>query len=264
MNHIRTKLLSALTLSSLLLLTACNTVVVQDGGGIGTGGGGSNGPIHVDPYKRAWYDVYGTQCISYGYPMSGCNFYADGSKIRSNQDPYYTNLTLNYDYWTYTDSYGFRRTFLGHAWLSSTGILYDGFGNALNEIDEAELQSADVISIAASKEEEMAVSVGKQFADRYALNESNGITIAKTLKDWAVIGRDRSRTVSDIDAFSKRLYGVDLNKAKTAILEAVKGNQEELKEVNIDVAAHWGTSPETSKAILTKWYREELSSLGVK
>ena len=114
-----------------LALSACNTVVVSGGGytgggsGGGSGGGGGGGGAPVDPYKHAWYDVYGTQCVSYGYPLSGCNFYSNGAKISSSGDPYYASLTLYYDYWTYTDSYGYRRNYTGYAWLSTTGILYD-------------------------------------------------------------------------------------------------------------------------------------------
>lgn len=234
---------------ALTALTGCNVTV--------SGGG------YVDPYKRAWYDVYGTQCISYGYPMSGCNFYADGSKIRASEDPYYYEMTLYAGPWTYTDSYGYGRVYYGSAWLSDSGILYDQYGNALNEMDQDSV-SADVIAMAAEKEEQMAKAVGKKFAAEYALNEEAGVQIAHTLQDWATIGRDRSRTAQDIADFSKRLYGVSLDKATGAIDSAIKGDKEPLVDLNIDVAAHWGTSPETSKAILLKWYKDELSQVGIR
>jgi hypothetical protein len=233
-----------------LSLTACN----------GTTGGYSNGG-YSDPYRRAWYDVYGTRCISNGYPMSGCNFYADGSKIQSRQDPYYNSMTLYYDYWSYTDSYGYYRTYNGYAWLSSTGILYDQYGNALNDADSDSSISADVVAAASKQEQEVTRQVGMQFAQKYALAESAGVTIAKTLQDWAVLGKDRARTEADVAITSKKLYGVNLDQAKSAIIEASKGNQRGLEEVNIDVAAHWGTTPETSKEILTSWYKAELAEL---
>ena len=232
-----------------LSLTACN----------GTTGGYNGG--YSDPYRRAWYDVYGTRCISNGYPMSGCNFYADGTKIQSSQDPYYSNMTLYFDYWSYTDSYGYYRNYNGYAWLSSTGILYDQYGNALNDSDVESEVSVDVIADAAKREQEVTRQVGIQFAQQYALAEASGVTIAKTLQDWAVLGRDRVRTDQDVALTSKKLYGVNLDKAKNAIIEASKGNQRGLEEVNIDVAAHWGTSPETSKEILTRWYKAELAEL---
>ncbi len=230
-------------------LTACH----------GTSGGYSSGSY--DPYQRAWYDVYGNRCISYGYPMAGCNFYANGSKIRSSSDPYYGSMNLYYDFWSYTDSYGYYRTYVGYAWLSSSGILYDNYGNALNEMDGEGTLSADVIAQAAKQEKQIAIQVGKTFAQKYALAEETGIQIAKTLQDWAVLGRDRARNESDVADISKRLYGVNLDQAKIAIIEASKGNKSPLEQINIDVAAHWGTSPETSKEILTTWYKEELNEI---
>jgi hypothetical protein len=250
----------SLIILSVSLLTACDTTeVIYTGGGGGGGGGG-----YYDPYRNAWYDVYGNQCISYGYPMSGCNFYANGQKITASRDPYYSNLTLYYDYWTYTDSYGFRRGYNGYAWLSSTGILYDGNGRALNEIDQDASDSVDVLAQASEKELMMAQQVGKTLSQKYALAEATGISIAKTLQDWAVLGRDRSRTDQDEAAFGKRLYGIEQGKATLAMKEALKGNTAALSDLNVDVAAHWGTSPETSKQILKSWYKEELAQIGVK
>jgi hypothetical protein len=254
-----------LTISAVLLtaisLSACNGGggYSSSGGGYSSGGGG--GTTYVDPYKKAWFDVYGTQCINNGYPMAGCNFYADGTKISSSADPYYSNMTLYFDYWTYTDSYGYSRSYNGYAWLSSTGILYDDYGNALNEQDADSAQSADVIALASQKEVATTKLVGKNFAQKYALAEDAGVSIAKTLQDWAVLGRDRARTEDDVAAVSTQLYGVSLDKAKGALIEASKGNQAALDDVNVDVAAHWGTSPETSKNILTKWYKDELSQM---
>jgi len=244
---------------SLILLPACETVIVQNPG---YGGGGGN--VYVDPYRRAWFDVYGNQCISNGYPMAGCNFYSDGSKITSSNDPYSASMTLYFDYWTYTDSYGYRRDYQGYAWLSGTGILYDQYGNALNESDEGLSQSADVIALAAEKEEKASESAGKALSQKYALAESAGISIARTLQDWAVLGRDRARTSADVADFSRRLYGVDYQKATRAIEAAAHGNRDAILDLNVDVAAHWGTSPETSKRILSQWYRDELQVLGVK
>lgn len=258
-SHLKQTILTiSAALITALSLSACHssTTYSSGGGGYSNGSGG-----YVDPYKRAWYDVYGTRCLNNSYPMAGCNFYADGTKISAADDPYYSNMTLYFDYWTYTDSYGYSRSYNGYAWLSSTGILYDDYGNALNELDEEAEQSADVIGLAAKKEKETTKLVGKKFAQKYALAEATGVSIAKTLQDWAVLGRDRARTEDDVADVSTRLYGVKLEKAKAALIEAAKGNNGALDDVNVDVAAHWGTSPETSKDILTKWYKEELSSL---
>jgi hypothetical protein len=241
-------------------LSACSggTTVVTSGGG----GGGGGGVVVVDPYYHAWYNVNGTYCTN-GYPLSGCNFYADGSKISANGDPYHNSMTLYYDYWTYTDSYGYGRSYTGYAWLSSTGILYDNYGNALNEMD-SDSASNDVIAAAAAQQDQVTKAVGKAFAAKYALAEDKGITISKTLQDWATLGKDRARTTADIADFSKRLYGLDANRTMGAFQAALSTqSQQPLEELNVDVAAHWGTSPEVSKTILKSWYKDEVSAYGI-
>lgn len=218
-----------------------------------------------DPYQRAWYDVYGNYCSS-GNPYAGCNFYSNGYKISASQDPYYGyGNTYYYDYWTYTDSYGYFRSYVGYAWLSNTGILYDDYGNALNEQNENSQVTADVISQAAAQEKQVAVNVGKTLAQKYALAEDKGILISKTLQAWAVLARDRARTESDVSEFATRLYGVDMSKAKVAMSQSMTSqSQQPLDELNVDVAAHWGTSPEVSKQILKGWYKEEVAAYGIK
>lgn len=220
---------------------------------------------YYDPYYSGWYDVYGNYCSS-GYPYPGCNFYANGSKIDMYSDPYYYgSVYFQYDYWSYTDSWGYWRSYWGYAWLSPTGILYDTWGRALNELGEATEVSADVIAQAAAAENQTVERAGKAFAQNYALNEDAGIRISKTLQDWAKLGKDRARTEQDVEDFSSRLFGLSAPKAKAALAKAVQsGSSASLNEITVDVAAHWGTTPETSKAILKKWYQHELNKLGVK
>ncbi len=232
-----------------MLVSACNVIV-----------GGGGGTVY-DPYYSAWYDVYGNYCGN-GYPSAGCNFYSDGTKITAGQDPYYANSFLTYDYWSYTDSYGFYREYMGYGWVSPSGILYDDYGNALNETD-SEDQGRDVIVNVAKQEKSSAEKMGKNFAEKYALSAVNGVKIAGTLQDWAKIGRDRSRTNADVNQISKRLYGVDIVKAESAITKAALGDKTELEDVNADVAANWGTSPEVSKKILKTWYRDQLKQVGI-
>jgi len=223
-----------------------------------------SGAIVGGVYQSAWYDVYGNYC-SGGNPRPGCNFYANGTKISASQDPYYGNSTYYYDYWSYTDSYGYYRTYTGYAWLSSTGILYDDYGNALNQQDGSEQASADVIAQAAAQEKQVSVIVGKTLAQKYALAEDKGILISQTLQAWAVLARDRARTESDVSVFATRLYGIDANKAKNAMTQAIATqSQQPLEDLNVDVAAHWGTTPEVSKQILKSWYKDEVAAYGIK
>jgi hypothetical protein len=258
MKNMMMKLLGLVVIAG--AMTACSgggTTVVTGGGGGGGGGG-----VVVDPYYHAWYDVYGTYCTN-GYPMSGCNFYADGTKISANGDPYHSSMTLYYDYWTYTDSYGYGRAYTGYAWLSTTGILYDNYGNALNELD-SDSASTDVISQASAQESQLNKAVGKAFAQQYALAEDKGIMISKTLQDWATLGKDRARTTADINDMAKRLYGLDADRTMGAFQRALATqSQAPLEELNVDVAAYWGTSPEVSKTITKKWYKEQAEAYGI-
>jgi hypothetical protein len=247
MKMILVRMMSAAAVAG--ILSACSVTV--------SGGGGSG-------YNQAWYDVYGSYCGS-GNPTAGCNFYADGSKIRDIDDPDYGPHNIFYnDLWQYTDSYGYVRFYNGSAWLSSTGILYDAYGNALNETG-GEPASADVIAEVAAKEQQVAQLVGKMLAQKYALADDKGIMISQTLQDWATIGRDRSRTDADVADVSKRLYGIDANRAKGAIETALATqSQKPLDDLNVDVAAHWGTSPEVSRQILKNWYKDEVAAYGIK
>jgi len=213
-------------------------------------------------YNQPWYNVYGGYCGS-GYPRPGCNFYGNGFKISANEDPYSYNQYYQFGLWSYTDSYGYYRTYYGWAWQSSTGILYDEYGRALNQ--DGEQDGRDLIAQADAQEKQVVDTVGKQFAATHALSEETGVSIARTLNDWATLSKKqkRARTVADIADFSKRLYGVSVEKAKSAIDAAKGGDMSQLESVNAEVAAHWGTSPETSKAILKSWYKKQLSDMGV-
>lgn len=250
------KKLASLSVSALVMVVGAALTGCHGPGGTGGGGGGG-------PYRQPWYDVYGNYCGS-GSPMAGCNFYADGTKIIDTEDPYYgTNNEFYYGTWDYVDSYGYYQSYYGWAWLSTSGILYDDLGNALNE--EGEEESLDLIGKVAEKEKQVVTAAGKQFASRFALAEATGVSIAKTLNDWATLSKKekRSRTEQDIADFSQRLYGVSLDKTKIALDSAKKGDFSAIERVNADVATYWGTSPETSKAILKGWYKQQLAEYGI-
>ena len=221
------------------------------------GGGGYS--VHSDPYLQPWYDVYGYHCGS-GTPQAGCNFYSNGDKIIDAEDPYYgpSNM-IKFGTYLYTDSYGYDRTYTGWGWLSSTGILYDDYGSALNE--EEGSGSRDLVETAALQEQATVEGAGNRFAETYALSSDAGVRIARTLNDWATLGKKRSRTSADIADFSQRLFGISVEKASGALDAAKLGNSEKLEAVNADVANFWGTSPETAKSILKGWYKDQLSEI---
>lgn len=241
--------------ATLAIAATIGTSGCHSGGG-GAPSGGGTPPVHY----TSWYDVYGNYCSNTG-PLPGCNFYADGTKIRDFQDPYYANHYLEYSSnWTYTDSYGYRQSYSGYAWLSGSGILFDEFGRALNEVDQAD--SHDLLGAAADLETAAIDTAGKTLAGRFALAEDRAIEIAKTLNDWAVLGKTRTRTAAAAADFTQRIYGVSANAAVAAVNKAEKGDLASLKALNSQVAAYWGTSPETSQAILSAWYSDEAKAIG--
>jgi hypothetical protein len=230
------------------------------GGGGYTGGGYTPGPGggYTTPIERAWYSVYGQRCGS-GNPAPGCNFYADGSKISASADPSYysSGHYVEFATWYYTDSYGAARQFRGYAWLSgSTGILYDEYGFALNELEDG-MSGKDLIGDVAAIEESVVQEVGRDFAAKHALSEEKGVEVARTLNAWATLGKKKTRTEADLADFSKRLFGVSLDSAKAALEVAKTGDLSRLEALNKQVAERWGTSPETSKEILMGWYANQ-------
>lgn len=225
---------------------------------------GSGCVVTTNVGSSAWYDVYGNYCGT-GTPRPGCNYYWDGSKVEDWDDPYYySSHNLSFRAWVYTDSYGYSRTYYGWGWLSPTGILYTNNGNALNSGEEDE--GRDVIGDAAAQEEAVVAHVGKEFAAKYALAETTGVQIAKTLNDWATLSmrENRARTEKDIADFSKRLYGVSISDTQKALASAKAGNSQDLENLNERVAQHWGTSPATSKAILKSFYKKQLGDAGIR
>lgn len=220
--------------------------------------GGAN-PPPIDPYYNVWYDVYGHRCGN-NTPMPGCNFYYNGNKIQDAQDPYFGNKLLEYSSnWTYTDSYGYRQSYTGYAWLSPTGILYNDFGRALNEVDADE--GRDILAEAADIEAAVIEDAGASLAGRFALAGDRAVAIARTLNDWAVLGKTRSRTEQAAADFAQRIYGVSASAALAALSDAEKGNLGGLHTLNRQVAAYWGTTPETSQAILSTWFAEDAAAL---
>jgi hypothetical protein len=215
---------------------------------------------------QPWYDVYGSRCGT-GDPGPGCNFYRNGDKIQAYEDPYFYDPSWGWDasvsfgLWEYYDSYGFYSVYVGWAWLSPDGVLFDEWGYALNEGERAE--SKDLASEYASKETAAIKDAGKNLSTRYALAEDVGMKIAKTLNNWAVLGKKRARTLDDVKALTRNLYGIELGRAESTLKDAAMSKDlRALAELNSEVATYWGTTPETSKAILTKWYRRQIEGSG--
>jgi len=147
-------------------------------------------------------------------------------------------------------------------WNNSGSCNIDcGWGDGAASTEDGE--SRDLIGEMALHEEHQIVAAGKKFADRYALSADTGIQIARTLDQWAALGKKRARTEADVADFSRRLYGVSVDKAQTALSKAKAGDKSALLETTEDVATHWGTTPETARTILKSWYKNELKKFSV-
>jgi len=163
-------------------------------------------------------------------------------------DAYYYNLV--YDYYTYSLN-GVVYEFTGWAWISGTGIIYDEFGNSLNQ---RQGRGRDIVANVATIEKDFISEVGKEFAARYSLSDEKGIQIARSLNEWAKLGKERAKTDADLAAFSEKLYGIDYSKIKVALEAAMKGNEEAMNSTIAEAAKNWGTSEENMKGVLKAWY----------
>lgn len=241
---------SLIMAGALVGLSSCETVI--DGGY--SGGTGSGGVVY-DPIVYAWYDMYGNGC-STGNPRPGCNFYWYNSKlvkIIDQEDPYFTAYYYNLTYDTYYYKLnGVTYSFSGFAWVSPTGIIYNEYGNALNQRNTRGRDSAAKV---ARQELKIVEQAGKEFAAKYSLSVEKGIQVARSLNEWSKLGRDRQKTEADLASFTEKLYGINYNSIKSALLEAQKGNTDAMRATVAQAAKNWGTNEETMKDILKNWYR---------
>lgn len=179
-----------------------------------------------------------TTGVSYGYgyrDVYGCDPYYYGSYYC---DPYYGY------------GYGYGRGLGGGS----------GTGTAAHESSD---EGRDLIDTVAIHEEAEITEAGKNFAKTHGLSDDKGIHIARTLDSWEALSRKRSRTEADVADFSVRLYGVKVADAQKALDAAAKGDLSSVEAMNAQVAQHWGTTPETSKRILKKWFSKEIGAYGI-
>jgi hypothetical protein len=211
-------------------------------------------------FVQPWYDVYGFHCGS-GQPRPGCNFYADGSKIRDYSDPYFSSNWYTFGTVYYYNSYNNFRSYTGWTWTSSTGIIYDEFGFALNKSGTGE--SFDTVGNAAEQEQSVVVGAAADLADRYALSSDVALRVTTTLNEWNNVKKYRTVTAADADDYNKRLFGVTIDQAAAALMAASGGDKAQLTQLNEQVAGTWKTNKETSEEILRTWYEKELADLSI-
>jgi hypothetical protein len=202
---------------------------------------GGPGPGPSDPGYDAWYDTFGNVCGS--NPGPGCNYFRSGTKIKDFQDPYYYT---DYDWYAYYDSY---YDHYAKVYKSPSGIIYNQYGQALNSQGKA--QDLDILSATAEDIDAKIKEVGQSLASRFQLSDEKAIDIATQLHDWSQLGKTRARTQQDIQKFTKKLYGVDMNQIK----DAMKNKDLKKGETLLNTAAKtWGTSPAQMREVLKSFY----------
>lgn len=220
---------------------------------------------YYDPYYDPWGGVYGGGYCDYYNP--GCYYYpfaptTSGNTLGLNSAD--GRVEMQYQQWSYRDAWGNAKTYTGFGWLSPEGSLLNSYGIAMNDAESTEA-TPDLIAQVSAQENQTAQAAGTRFAQEYGLASEAGIRVAKTLQDWALLAKDRARTVQDIEDVSVRLYGLKPEKTARAINQAIQTkSMDSLNELAIDVAAYWGTTPGTSSVIMKKWYKSELNRLGIK
>ncbi len=203
-------------------------------------------------YAGPWYNVFGENCAT-SMPSPGCDYHANGMKLFIYEDPFFGNSPQAICGFGY-DPNTCLAADTGYFWYSPDGIIYDPYGNAMNSAEEQ--GSRDIIADSAAESEKKVLEVGHDFAQKNALTEATGIRIARTLNQMATLPKrlGRARTESDIADFTQRLYGVDFRRVLNAASSYSAGDDSSLRELNSEVAGNWGTSPETTEAILKRWY----------
>jgi hypothetical protein len=143
--------------------------------------------------------------------------------------------------------------------LSPTGIKYAYDGSALNAAKLAGgTNGNDVVGSIAEQRADQMKGISEVLQAKFALDADVSEQAAASLVDWSEIGSKRARTHSDMAAFSKRVYGIELGKIEDVALLARDGKAElALKEMDSlvgEAAANWRTSPETMREVLNFFY----------
>ncbi len=221
---------------------------------VGCGGGGG---VYVDTYYSGWYDVYGARCGSLG---PGCNYYANGLKIIDIEDPFFSSsYVLEFGVWDYDNTFGDPAVYVGWAWLSPTNVLYDDFGNALNE---QKSEGRNVVGDVAAKEAKLVNAAANDLAAKYGLSVEAAKNSANILNNWRAMGQFKARTAADSDATTERLYGMNINDVKIALEQAQKGEMAGLENAASEIADRWGTTPEMVKEMQKNWFAPHLKAYG--
>jgi hypothetical protein len=123
-----------------------------------------------------------------------------------------------------------------------------------------EAHSRDILSELEAADEGWVQTKGQELASQFALSEEQGMKVARMHRDYALI---QNRSDSDLEDFSRRLYGVSPREVEAAIEASQLGHGERFNVLIEEGAAHFGTTPETFKVMVKGLYGSALESAGV-
>ncbi len=201
-----------------------------------------------DPYYWAWYDAFGHACGFDQNPVAGCTYHSWGARAEAWEDRYWYLRPQNMQ--------AFEQ------WWSPSGVIYDAWGWAVNAQNDAG-RGRDLMSDVGSEEDRLAEVAASHLRAKYldasglpALSEETALRITRGLQEWTLLSA-RPMQEADVRAFTERFYGVPFAKIAPALKAAQAGEVKLAEDLNGEIAASWGTSPETSKTLLLHWYWQE-------
>lgn len=209
---------------------------------------------YTDPGYYGWYNIYGYEC---GSLRPGCNYFYNGFKIMDYEDPYY------YD--SFTWDYGYDWYYGQYIWYSPSGLIYDQWGNCLNN-NNAPKYNRDLLTVVSGSEAKLISKAAQKLESKYSLSSEVSLKVAKTFNDWAKLGflrGNQGRTSADLEDFTQRLYGVDLKTLALNLTQAQLGNSQSLNETISSVARNWHTTPEVMKEIIQDFHGHDLKTSGI-
>ena len=136
--------------------------------------------------------------------------------------------------------------FFGDAYTNESNPAYKGEFT----FDESSENSKDLEKTASIKESFALANIAASLALEYGLSEERSSQVAKLALQWKKLSRTRALTEADANSFSKKLLGVSMNEASSAIEGYVLGDDSKWKTVVNTAAKVNQTSPEQMQEII--------------
>ncbi len=268
------KLLFVLGMSMSFLLVSC-------GGGGGGGTGGTGGTVIPQPpvdkvqsfvdllnsrylYDSTYYVVKRPeQTATEGFVVV---YSADTGYIAYDMQNYLTGDTWNtyssyaeyqpvYIHGTSYDSFGQETFYFGDAYENN----YYGTYAGEFVFDETSEAGKDLEKAYGLIDAHKTTKIGEALAAEFGLSEERGMRIAKLVSDWQKLSKSRSMTNADANIFSRELLGVDMNKAESAIVKHLQGDDSEVADLVKKAAQVNGTGPEQMNELLNTIFSQSNS-----